>query len=138
MIELETRLCVNTDEIAAEVIDSETVLINLSTGAYYTMDKVGTVVWTMIENRYSLAEMSELLTSSYALEHEQALNDLRVLADELLDEGLVVAEKTAPIADSGAIDCSASGERYARPTLNKYTDMAEVLALDPPLPVLKE
>ena len=50
MISAETRLRINEEEIAAQIIDAEAVLINLGTGMYYTMDGTGCEVWAMIES----------------------------------------------------------------------------------------
>jgi hypothetical protein len=132
-----TRLRVNTDEIAAEVVEGEAVLINLSNGTYYTMGNVGAVVWSMIERRYSLAEMVERLATAHGVERATVLDDLRALAADLVEEGLVVVARDAsPVA--GEFDSRPDDSGYTPPTLERYTDMAEVLALDPPLPVIKE
>ena len=137
MITAETRLRVNIDEVAGEVIDGEAVLINLSSGTYYTMDNVGAAVWSMIERGYSLAEMSDRLAPAYIVDREKILGDLRDLARDLLEQSLVVVDRDAS-SESGEVEVSANGSSYASPILNRYTDMAEVLALDPPLPMLKE
>lgn len=138
MIAAEQRLRVNVDEVAAEVIDAEAVLINLSTGMYYTMDKVGAVVWQLIEGGHSMAEMSSIIAERYGVDPDMVLRDLEKVVRDLLEQRLVAVEegRTAPMAN--AADTPRDVEVYARPTLCKYTDMAEVLALDPPLPVLRE
>ena len=38
---LPERFRVNTEEVAAKVIDGEAIIINLTTGVYYSMDGVG-------------------------------------------------------------------------------------------------
>jgi len=141
MITAETRLRINDDEIAAEIIDSEAVLINLGTGMYYTLDGTGCEVWAMIERRLTLAEMSDALAVRYRVERAGVLSDLKRLAGELLEEGLVRLTPEAGGADrvgDPATGLSPDAATYAPPNLCRYTDMAEVLALDPPLPVLKD
>lgn len=133
----DTRLRVNTDEIAAEVIDGEAVLINLSTGAYYTMDGVGAVIWSMIEHGYTAAAVSDGLASAYRIDRQQVATDVAVLVQELLAHGLVIADGDPP-PSARRVDVQPNGSAYRRPVLTCYTDMAEVLALDPPLPALKE
>ena len=140
MISAETRLRINEEEIAAQIIDAEAVLINLGTGMYYTMDGTGCEVWAMIERRLTLAEMSHALAVRYAVAPAAVLNDLQRLAGELLEEGLV--RLTPETGDTGIGEplsaLSPAASAYAPPNLCRYTDMAEVLALDPPLPVLKD
>jgi hypothetical protein len=141
MISAETRLRINEEEIAAQIIDAEAVLINLGTGMYYTMDGTGCEVWAMIERRLTLAEMGHALAARYAVAPAAVLNDLQRLAGELLEEGLVRAASEAGDAVGAGEPLSAlspAANAYAPPNLCRYTDMAEVLALDPPLPVLKD
>lgn len=138
MVTAETRLRINDDEIAAEVIDSEAVLINLATGTYYTMEGTGGDVWSLVERGLSLAEMSRLLAERYGVAADVVAADLQHLAAELLEEGLVRLAGEAP---KGGALVPLEGEpagAYVRPTLTRYTDMTEILALDPPLPVLKD
>ena len=48
----------NEEEVAVEVLQGEAVLINLRTGHYYSMDKVGADVWQMIERRQRLGTIA--------------------------------------------------------------------------------
>lgn len=140
MITAETRLRINDDEIAAEIVDSEAVVINLGTGMYYTLDGTGCEAWAMIERRLTLAEMSDALAARYRVERAAVLSDLKRLAEELLEQGLVRLTLEAGGADRGGAPATGlvpGANPYAPPSLRRYTDMAEVLALDPPLPVLK-
>jgi hypothetical protein len=139
MITAETRLRINDDEVAAEIVDAEAVLINLGTGMYYTLTGTGCEVWAMIERRLTLAQMRDALAARYGVEPATVLSDLHRLATELLDERLVRPTSEAAGADGvGATTRAPGADAYAPPTLCRYTDMAEVLALDPPLPVLKD
>lgn len=141
-ITAETRLRINDDEVAAEIVDGEAVVINLGTGMYYTLAGTGCEAWAMVEQRLTLAEMSEALATRYRIAPAAVLNDLQRLAGELLDEGLVclASDPSGAVSRDDAPHApSASGsDAYAPPELCRYTDMAEVLALDPPLPVLKD
>lgn len=140
-ITAETRLRINDDEVAAEIVDGEAVMINLGTGMYYTLAGTGCEAWAMVEQRLTLGEMSEALATCYRVAPATVLTDLQRLAAELLDEGLVRVTS----GDGGVVSRvdaarapSAADSAYAPPELCRYTDMAEVLALDPPLPVLKD
>ena len=137
----ETRLRINNDEVAAEIVDGEAVMINLGTGMYYTLAGTGCEAWAMVEQRRTLAEMSETLATRYRVAPAAVLIDLQRLAGELLEEGLVrlTTDPGGVVSQGDAARVpSAAGSAYAPPELCRYTDMAEVLALDPPLPVLKD
>lgn len=129
---VDQRLSVNTFAVAAEVIDGEAVIINLSDGMYFTMDGVGAEVWRLVEQGCSLRTMAACLAARYGVDEARVLADLDEVAAALLAAELVVAEDGH--AAGGALD--GDPPDYAKPELVSYSDMADVLALDPPLPVL--
>ena len=66
MFTLQNRLRPNEAEVAAKVLDGEAIIINLSNGIYYSMDKVGGLIWEMIERGRSLQEIVESIASARA------------------------------------------------------------------------
>lgn len=141
MLTSQAQLTPKADEVAAKVIDGEAIIINLVDGSYYSMDDVGATVWDLIEDGCTVEQIVGSVTSSYAVDEEAARGDIEALCDRLLEEGLVAVGDGG---DGGAPDRSPasgpSGEPlpYAAPELHKYTDMADLLALDPPMPGLDE
>jgi hypothetical protein len=136
MLSLQTRLRPNEEEVAAKVMDGEAILINLSNGIYYSMDKVGGVVWELIERRHSLEEITEAISRRYDVASERARVDIEHLANELIQEHLVLEAD-----DVGAREGLDRGDSvkqvYQPPQLNIYRDMGALLALDPPMPGLE-
>jgi len=136
MLMFDNRLQPRDQEVAAKVIDGEAILINLANGVYYSMDKVGALIWQMIEGRHTLGEIVEAVRRNYEVSSDQAEADVQRLAAELLQENLVA------IFEDGAwsrVNLDAAPERrvpYEAPNLNIYRDMGDLLALDPPLPGL--
>src|SRR4029450_13507670 len=43
------RYRVNSPQVINETIDGEAIMINLATGSYYSLDRVGGDVWTLLE-----------------------------------------------------------------------------------------
>ena len=126
----------NENEVAAKVMDGEAILINLSNGIYYSMDKVGGLIWEMIEGKHSLETIVEVISRRYEVSSEQARTDVERLADELVQEGLVkAAEEEAPGGGSPSREFEQK-LAYESPRLNIYRDMGDLLALDPPMPSL--
>lgn len=125
----------NTATIAAKVIDGEAIIMNLGNGAYYSMSKVGATIWEMIERGSDLAGLEARVVARYVVDPAQAHEDLERLVAELLAEQLIVAgEEIAPAPANQ--EAAGPREAYEPPVLNKYTEMADLLALDPPMPVL--
>lgn len=136
MIRDDAFLSANQQDIAAKIVDGEAILINLMSGLYYSMDKAGAFVWSLLAAGTTVDRMAEAVATRYGISQELARADLRPLVAELLAEGLVQpAEGAAADAATAAPDLP-SAEAYEAPRLQKYDDMAEMFALDPPLPEL--
>lgn len=136
MLVPQSRLRRNEEDVAAKVMDGEAIIINLANGMYYSMDKVGGAIWAMIEESFSLEEMVAALSARYEVSPAQAQTDVERLAAELLQQKLVVvAENGAPRRD-GHDPASPSRLAYECPALHTYSDMGDLLALDPPVPAL--
>ncbi len=134
MLTLSSRLCPNEAEVAAKVMDGEAILINLSNGIYYSMDEVGGFIWERIAAGHSLGDVASAVARSYNVPPERARGDVERIAAELLKESLVlVADSDAP-AGAAPPEAAEQGAPYATPELQKYSDMADLLALDPPMP----
>jgi hypothetical protein len=135
MLAPETRFVVNTPGVAAKVIDGEAIIMNLSTGMYYSMDRVGALLWEWIERGHSISEILEGLTGRYEVPISRVRGDVERLLDEALQEGLL---GIAPVGSAmvGAIEAPTESRlQYQTPELVRYSDMADLLALDPPMPM---
>lgn len=129
----------NTDEVASEVMDGEAVLINLSNGMYYSIDGIGGMIWERIEQGCFLDAVCEEISARCGVERATVDADVSRFIDELLAERLVTtvedAQARRPSTDGAP---PAGGLSYAAPSLNVYRDMGDLLALDPPMPGLKD
>ena len=70
-------------------LDGEAVLVSLKTSTYYGLDEVGTRIWELIQEKDSLADVLESVTSEYEVAEEDARGDLLRIAGELLEQGLL-------------------------------------------------
>ena len=131
------RVQPNTEEVAAKVMDGEAILINLSNGIYYSMDKVGAIVWEFIEKRFNQEEMVALITNRYEVERGQAQIEVERLLKELEDEKLILVSNDVTGSDKEQPTQVQVKEPYEAPQLNIYRDMGDLLALDPPTPGLE-
>jgi hypothetical protein len=136
MFTLKQRVQPNKEEVAAKVMDGEAILINLSNGVYYSMDKVGAAIWELIETGCSFEEMVAALSERYQVSAEQAQTDLERLVGELLDEKLFLDSTDGPLPKAERPWRIDTKEPYEQPQLNIYRDMGDLLALDPPTPGL--
>ncbi len=130
-------LYANDKEIASKVMDGEAILINLSTGIYYSLDEVGSCIWSAIEHGATIEQIADLVCASFDASRDQVLKDLEDYTGTLTEEGLTgindEESSTGPV-----IDTPESKATYVTPKLEKFDDMAEMFALDPPLPGLTQ
>lgn len=132
------RVRVPEPEVAARVIEGEAIIINLASGMYYSLDEVGGAVWSLLERGHSLEEGAAAIAARYGIGEERARADIRRLVGELHDEGLVVRLEHPSSAPALEPDGQVMKGSYEPPRLNKYDDMAELFAQDPPLPELPD
>lgn len=138
MLSLQSRLRPNEAEVAAKVLDGEAIIINLSNGMYYSMDRVGGLIWEMIEGQSTLEQTVAEIIARYDVSAQQAQADVQRVADELVQEKLViVSDQASPARHTREIQ-GQPRLPYESPRLNIYRDMGDLLALDPPMPSLEE
>ncbi len=138
MPEIPDRLAPKSQQVAAKVMDGEAVIINLANGVYYSMDKAGGLIWSMIEQARNLDAIADAVAAAYDVPPAQAREDVGRLAAQLVAEDLVAAAGDEVPAEGADPAPPTQKLPYETPTLNVYRDMEELLALDPPMPGLQE
>jgi hypothetical protein len=125
------------ENVVGKLMDDEAVIINLSNGMYYSLDKVGGVVWEMIDRGHTLQDILAILADRYQVTTERARGDLERIVTELSRENLI-AEASGPAPAVRDQEASAPRSPYEPPALHCYRDMSDLLALDPPAPSLAD
>ena len=124
------------EEVASKVIDGEAIIINLANGVYYSMDKVGALVWERLQAGYTLDDVIRAVKDAYDVSPEQAESHIVELVEELLQENLVGTSENGASHAAEMIARQEDKSPYELPKLNIYRDMGDLLALDPPVPGL--
>jgi Coenzyme PQQ synthesis protein D (PqqD) len=128
---------INVPKIVHETIDGETVILNLDNGNYYSLLGVGADIWRCIEQGDSVKEIIEKIRRVYeceGIDPDAAVNEF---VSELLKETLTVPGNSATSAGGqrsfapGEADFHKKKKRFQAPVLNKYSDMQDLLLLDP-------
>lgn len=79
------------DAISTE-LDGETVILNIGTGIYSGLDRVGTTIWNALEKPASFVSLTALVMDHYEVSQERCIADLRAFLDDLLHNSLIVME----------------------------------------------
>lgn len=133
------HLSVNAPHVIHETIDGEVIVIDLSTGSYYSLKGSAAETWELIARPSGIAEseLLEFLARRFAMSPEDAQDLFAAFLAELADEGLVSeAGSATPPQPTGGARAPSNG-RSGRasdaepPVLEKYTDMQDLVLLDP-------
>ena len=73
-------------------LSGEAVILNLKTGTYFGLNEVGTRIWHLLEKQAAEDKIIEALVSEYAVDEDQARQDLTALISRLTDKGLLLTE----------------------------------------------
>lgn len=133
------RWTLNETEVAAKVIDGEAIILNLSTGLYYSLDGAGAKIWEMLVANRSLEQIVDALAQAYTESAPRIESDVAQLVSDLEEEHLIVtANGATPMTEAWSPAPEGEAAGYVSPALVKHTDMADLLALDPPMPGLMD
>ena len=86
--------CVPTPNpnVQGTVLDGETVLLDLSTGRYYTLNRVGTAIWEACTGSMRVDHIHAALCARFEASSERIADDLIALVTQLSHEGLITLE----------------------------------------------
>lgn len=88
------RIVLRTNpDVQGTNMDGETVLLDLSTGRYYTLNRVGSVIWEHCIGNHTISDIQTALCDRFDVAPERALDDLVILVNQLTQEGLLQQER---------------------------------------------
>ncbi len=88
MIELDSRLSRSSD-VLAQRSGEHTLLLNPSSGEYYTLDEVGGRIWELCDGTRPVSAVVAAIQSEYEAPAEAIESDVVELLDDLARERLV-------------------------------------------------
>jgi Coenzyme PQQ synthesis protein D (PqqD) len=129
-------LRINSPTVVHETFEDEVVIVNLENGNYYSFDKkAGADIWALIERGATVGDIEAEIAASYESDEPTIAHAVGAFLEELQREGLVVFDGAAPDGrPSLVVKGGGLGQprpRFETPVLNKYSDMRELLLLDP-------
>ena len=85
----DTSVVAVTDQVSAQ-LDGETIILTMRDGVYYSVDRVGSRVWSLTVSPITLGAVHRTLLDEYEVEADVAWRDLVSLVEDLLRTGLLV------------------------------------------------
>jgi hypothetical protein len=128
------KFSINVPNVAHESIDGEVVVINLLNGNYYSLENTGAEIWGLIDQGCSSTTISSMFSAKYTSENINISDEVSRFFTDLEQEKLIVPNAKN---DDNSIELepftSLDGNPldFIAPMMNRYSDMQELLLLDP-------
>lgn len=114
--------------IVSENFDNEAILVNMSRGHYYRLCDSSFDIWQGLESGLSPETLRSHLASTYKVDAAVIDQSLGHFLKQLELEGLIL-EGTP--TGSSPLPTPLNRQSFTPPTLEIYTDLADLLTLDP-------
>jgi hypothetical protein len=115
--------------VISESLDGEVVIIDLTSGTYYSLRGPGARAWDGLAAGWSAAEVEADLRTGFDVDGRDVGAELDAFVATLLVEGLLVeGTADAPTGPPGPFE---HREPWAPLSLETFTDMQELILLDP-------
>jgi Coenzyme PQQ synthesis protein D (PqqD) len=87
-LSITSRVRIN-ETVLFQELQGEAVLLNLKTGVYLGLDKVGARIWQLLGEHDVLSEVAETMLREYDLTEERCREDLLHLVKKMEEQALV-------------------------------------------------
>lgn len=123
---------INVPKIVHETIDGETVILNLDSGNYYSLIGIGADIWDDLKKGTAVDHILAKAHRDYIGDKEDIEAAINNFLLELMEENLTspYTSNNGPTSVHEALPQNDKTTFHA-PKLNKYTDMQDLLLLDP-------
>ncbi len=112
----------NTPDVIHETVDGEALIIHTPSGVYFSLQGTGEHVWNALLAGHSGAEIA----AAYGGRPDM-ITGVECFVENLLQEQLLVPSEQS--AESGTL--LPAPHPFSTPTVQKFTDMQELLLVDP-------
>ena len=126
-----TRYVVDRTCVTHDRLEDEVIIINVATGSYYSGSGPAADVWSLITQGASVAEASRKLASEYSGDEDAVLRDVDRCVGTLLEKGLVQALASVTSTTAELVLPPAVRKTWTAPDFEEYTDMWDLIKLDP-------
>ncbi len=77
------------EHVTFEVVADEAILIDITTGTYFSLNEVGTEFWEMLDGEQTIEQHAAIIAAKYEVEREMVVADLLDLAEEMAKDKLI-------------------------------------------------
>jgi hypothetical protein len=128
---------VKTPNVVFEIYENEIVLINLDNGNYYSITDTAAEIFNFIKQGRSKDEIINEVINKYEGENAEMVSSVDSFLENLLKDDLIIREEknidNIPSHNKETTHKNSEQGKplFKSPVLNRYTDMQDLLLLDP-------
>jgi Coenzyme PQQ synthesis protein D (PqqD) len=128
---------IDTAVVVSNIIDGEAIMLHRVSGNYFSTEGAGSLIWQWIGEGQGRGRILDMLTEGFTSERAGIETAVDSFLAELATHNLIreIAGGDYPAAEATveppAGPMSAPGVRFAPPTLHVYSDIRNLLLLDP-------
>lgn len=78
-----------SEQVTHQIVAEEAILIQLDTGTYFSLNKIGTELWEMLDGEQSIQQHAETIAQKYDVGVAMVVADLLELAEKMDADHLV-------------------------------------------------
>lgn len=124
---------VNSPNVISETVGGETIIVNLASGHYFSLQGSAVEVWQGIERGEAAETIVLELEQRYEAGEGEIDAAVRKLLDDFVAAELLVAEGNGTGSAAAAMPAQETGDRvpFVAPSFSTFTDMQDIILLDP-------
>ncbi|MEO0926283.1 MAG: PqqD family protein [Cyanobacteria bacterium J06643_13] len=127
------KISVNLPSIVSETIDGEVVIVNLLKGDYYSLFNTAADIWSLIEQGTTRSNIAQTMQLNYDCSDVDLAAEVDRFVTKLDEEGLIATSTEQELSDppNPSAPTQQPQSKFQLPAIEKFTDMEELLLLDP-------
>jgi hypothetical protein len=123
---------VTNPQVIHETIDGETIIIDLATGTYFSLQGAAPAIWNGLVAGHSDEQIVASLQSAYTADAAELSEAIRPFLEDLVSDQLIApSQASGPPAAVSSPSPTAERVPFAAPKLERYEDMQDIILLDP-------
>lgn len=136
-MDLTKRFRINSPKVVHDSIDNEVIIIEFESGNYYSLNQSGSDIWKLIHKESSIKEIFDNLSAKYQTNSHTIEEKLWPFLNELKNENLIIEIENKDQKTSKKLSIKQNNNKktdktdFEIPILQKYSDMQDLLLLDP-------
>lgn len=134
-MEATTRFALASEAVASKILDGEAVILHADSGRYHSIAGAGADAWLLLSTGSSIAETTDALVRAYREPPSKVEAEVTDLARDLVAQELLRAD---PGAQAEGPEIEPDPEGFAPFELVTFSDIEDLLALDPPAPLMAD